>query len=124
MEKNLENNKEDNKENNMDNDMVNDMEESDDKDVKAEGRTGLKCPCCGNYTIDPDEPEFDICPVCFWENDPYQEKFPEETGANNISLNEARKNYEEFGACEKRLVKYVRKPEDDEIAKADGYSEG
>ena len=29
-----------------------------------------QCPCCGHYTLD-DKPDntFQICPVCFWEDD-------------------------------------------------------
>lgn len=32
-----------------------------------------KCPCCGFYTFD-EKPNgnYDICPVCFWEDDPIQ----------------------------------------------------
>ena len=31
-----------------------------------------KCPCCGYYTFDHvlDE-SYDICPVCYWEDDAY-----------------------------------------------------
>lgn len=55
--------------------------------------------------------EYDICPVCFWEKDKAQERDPDYAdGANSISLNEARKNYAEFGACEKRFAEKVRKP--------------
>lgn len=56
--------------------------------------------------------EYDICPVCFWERDLYQEKNPDYAGgANKVSLNEARKNYSEFGACEKRFMLNVCKAE-------------
>lgn len=74
------------------------------------------CPCCGNRTLDPEDSAFEICPVCFWENDPSQVRYPDETGANDISLNEARKNYAEFGACAERFIDYVRKPLPEEIA--------
>lgn len=32
-----------------------------------------KCPCCGYYTFD-EKPSgtYDICEVCFWEDDPIQ----------------------------------------------------
>ena len=74
------------------------------------------CPCCGCKTLDPEDSAFEICPVCFWENDPSQVRYPDETGANDISLNEARKNYAEFGACAERFIDYVRKPLPEEIA--------
>ena len=68
------------------------------------------CPCCGYRTLDPEDSAFEICPVCFWENDPSQVRFPDETGANDISLNEARKNFAEYGACAERFKDYVREP--------------
>ena len=60
----------------------------------------FKCPCCGYHTL-TEVGEYEICPVCFWEDDPVQESDPElEGGANELSLNECRKNFLEFGACE------------------------
>ena len=82
-----------------------------------------KCKCCGYYTLE-DEPldpnlhpgTFEICPVCFWEDDAIQYKNPDYAGgANNVSLNEAKKNFKLFGAVEKEMIKYVRKPKADEI---------
>lgn len=68
------------------------------------------CKCCGCAALDSAD-EYDICPVCFWEKDRTQESNPEyKGGANSVSLNEARKNYAEFGACEKRFAENVRKP--------------
>lgn len=33
------------------------------------------CPCCNNYTMEHKEAEYhDICPICFWENDPIQKR--------------------------------------------------
>ena len=75
-----------------------------------------KCPCCGFYTFDskPDG-TYDICEVCFWEDDPIQLDDPDfEGGANNVSLLQARKNFLRFGACEERCLPYVRKPTADE----------
>lgn len=36
------------------------------------------------------------------------------TGANHTSLVEAQRNYETFGACERRVLQYVRLPHPDE----------
>jgi hypothetical protein len=36
-------------------------------------------------------------------------------GANDVSLLEGQRNFIEFGACEKRLIPYVRKPDMNEI---------
>jgi hypothetical protein len=50
-----------------------------------------------------------ICPVCFWENDPLASD-----SNHGISLNEAKENFLLFGASDKRLIRYVRKPTEDE----------
>jgi hypothetical protein len=51
------------------------------------------CPCCGKAL--PGEPgDFEICPVCNWEDDPVQSKDPDFAGgANELSLNEAKKQF-------------------------------
>jgi hypothetical protein len=59
---------------------------------------------------------FDLCPVCFWEDDPIQFRDHDyEGGANKVSLNVARKNFKEFGASERQFVEQVRLPQPDEI---------
>ena len=74
-----------------------------------------RCPCCGYLTL-PGAGSYDICPVCFWEDDPIQEDDPDfEGGANDLSLNESRRNYELFGACEQRFCEGVRKPLPEEM---------
>jgi hypothetical protein len=67
------------------------------------------CPCCGYRTMDSDG-NYDICPICFWEDDPFQKESEYDLGANQIPLIEAQKNYISYGACEKRFVENVRKP--------------
>lgn len=57
----------------------------------------------------------DICPVCYWENDPVQNNNPDYSGgANDVSLSKARENYKVFGAIEDRFIQFVRKPFTDE----------
>ena len=78
-------------------------------------RKRYPCPCCGRFTL-PEQGEYDVCPVCFWEDDPTQSADElDDGGANRICLIEARKNYLAFGACESDKVKYVRKPRPVEI---------
>lgn len=75
-----------------------------------------KCPCCGFYTFD-ERPHgnYDICPICYWEDDPIQlEDETYEGGANHVSLQQARENFAKFGACEKEMIKFVRSPLDEE----------
>ena len=75
-----------------------------------------KCPCCGHYTFDHKQHNYDICPVCFWEDDPIQFENQELSGgANKVSLIQARDNYKKYGSCEIELKKYVRSPKKDEL---------
>lgn len=47
----------------------------------------IECPCCGMTMVG----EYDICPICDWENDPLQLEDPDFSGgANEMSLNEAK----------------------------------
>lgn len=80
-----------------------------------------KCPCCGYYTfLSKPIGEYDICPVCFWEDDPYQSDNHDIEGmANTVSLNQARENYKKFGACQEDMIKYVRPPQEDELTGLD-----
>lgn len=53
------------------------------------------CPCCENHSFYERE-SYEICPVCNWEDDPVQSKKTDLAGgANQMSLNEARKAYRE-----------------------------
>ncbi|MEU5444565.1 CPCC family cysteine-rich protein [Streptomyces griseofuscus] len=55
------------------------------------------------------------CPVCFWEDDGVQFRWPAMSGgANKVSLVEAQRNYQDFGACDEHGRRYVRPPADDE----------
>ncbi|MEY4904026.1 MAG: hypothetical protein RLZZ292_1841, partial [Bacteroidota bacterium] len=73
------------------------------------------CPCCGYKTINREDTFYDLCPVCFWETDPYQLANPEyKGGANQSSLTEAQQHFILFGACEKEDVFKTRMPLEDE----------
>lgn len=92
-----------------------------------------KCLCCGCKTLDS-RAEYDICPVCFWEDDAYvdlsEEPFkslyfdsePSEeelldipSDANHgLTLRQGKENYLAFGACEKEMLPNVRKPKGSE----------
>lgn len=75
-----------------------------------------RCPCCDSLTLDSKPGCFDICPVCYWEDDNIQRDDPDYTGgANDISLNEARKNYKKIGAISKEYCDSVRLPLAEEI---------
>lgn len=54
-----------------------------------------KCPCCGKLTFEENPPgTYEICSNCNWEDDPIQFNNPDYSGgANEDSLNEAKKKY-------------------------------
>jgi len=66
------------------------------------------CPCCGYLIFDEPPGSYDICKICFWEDDLSQLRFPKTGGANNVSLIDGQKNFIEFKVCEKRFLKSVR----------------
>lgn len=88
-----------------------------------------QCLCCGYKTLDS-RGEFDICPVCFWEDDTYldfsvspivgkyynrepslEELLDIPSAANHgLTLRAAQQNYHLFGACMQDMLPYVRKP--------------
>ena len=70
------------------------------------------CPCCGYYTYEhvPDG-SYDICHVCFWEDDPIQLEDPQcEGGANRVSLEQARLNYKKSVLVRKRCYHMLGNP--------------
>ena len=81
-------------------------------------RLPYRCPCCGYLTL-PARGEYDICPVCFWEDDDPQEEFGQPAAErpeapNHVHLWQARRNYATFGASEEWVKGYVRPPRPEE----------
>ena len=73
------------------------------------------CVCCGHLTLGEPPGSYEICPVCFWEDDQVQLRWPDYVGgANRPSLIEAQQNFIRFGACDERSVRHVRPPAEDE----------
>lgn len=73
--------------------------------------TKFTCPSCGFRTLSDSPGSFDICKVCFWEDDPVQLLDPWYAGgANKVSLVEAQQNYREHGVSEPRFKEHVRAP--------------
>ena len=75
-----------------------------------------RCPCCGYYTLSERAGgTFEICPVCYWEDDRIQLEHPDLAGgANSVSLQEARENFRLFGVSREDLKPYVRPPRKEE----------
>jgi Cysteine-rich CPCC len=75
-----------------------------------------RCPCCGKKTL-RGRAGFEICPVCFWEDDGQDDHDASDVrgGPNaDLSLSEARRNYAEFGASDQRHLGDVRSATPDE----------
>ncbi|MFN3818733.1 CPCC family cysteine-rich protein [Blastomonas sp.] len=76
------------------------------------------CPCCHCLTLS-ERGGFEICPVCFWEDDGQDDHDANEVrgGPNGkLSLSGARSNYRTFAACEKSALQHVRPPTTSERA--------
>lgn len=75
-----------------------------------------RCPCCGYVTLSR-RGWFEICPVCFWEDDGQDDHDADlERGGPNrgLSLTEARRNFERFRASDERRRQFVRAPKPEE----------
>lgn len=73
------------------------------------------CACCGHLTLDEPPGSYQICPVCFWEDDAVQLRWPDwATGANSTSLVRAQHTFASLGACDQRFLEHVRPPAHDE----------
>ena len=79
-------------------------------------RGRFPCPCCGFLTLSSEPPgSYEVCPVCFWEDDGVQFEDPDYAGgANRESLNTARANFREFGASARSALGHVRPARPDE----------
>ena len=65
------------------------------------------CPCCGYLTF-PRFGSYDVCPICNWEDDIAQLRFPDVVGANRVSLISAQRNYAQFGVSNESAKSRVR----------------
>jgi len=79
-------------------------------------KKNIVCQVCGNYTIS-EYGSFDICPVCYWEDDGFCEDPDEVRGGPNkdLSLAQARRNFKEFGAIDREALRHIREPKKIEL---------
>ncbi|WP_429002799.1 CPCC family cysteine-rich protein [Xanthomonas sacchari] len=71
-----------------------------------------RCRCCGYKTLS-ERAAFEICAVCFWEDDGQDDDDADAVlGSPNssLSLAQARVNYQQFGASRRRDLRYVGSP--------------
>lgn len=71
----------------------------------------LACPCCGYATL-PGRDDYDICPICFWEDDGHDDDDADDArgGPNGVSLTAARINFLRVGVAEPKDRPHVRAP--------------
>jgi len=79
------------------------------------------CRCCGLRTLEQDNTKngkYEVCPVCAWEDDWDSKMTPKDFSASNgLTLAEGKKNFKDFGACEREQLENVRKPKKEELTK-------
>jgi hypothetical protein len=83
------------------------------------------CLCCGYKTIEGYKTNFGytkppetyaICKICFWQDDSVAFRHPDEViGPNRVSLQQAQRNFLEFGASERRVLRFVRPSNDNDV---------
>ena len=61
----------------------------------------VRCPCCDFISLFQKN-SFEICPVCFWQDDTLDSEGY--SGANSIKIQEARDNFKKYGACSEDMV--------------------
>lgn len=61
----------------------------------------MKCPICNQYEF---KDEYDICKVCFWENDLFQYENKNCLGSNRSSLVDYKANWERIDAILPKLI--------------------
>ena len=88
---------------------------------REKGKNGkYVCPCCGYATLGQVS-VYDICAICFWEDDGQDDPEADECwgGPNYVSLTEGRINFLTKGASDKKDLPHVRavKPSDENVRK-------
>ena len=74
-----------------------------------EGRA--QCPCCDYYSLQA-RGGFEICPVCYWEDDGQDlDALDTVSGPNHITLRKARLNFEGIGASDAAAASLVASQE-------------
>lgn len=71
-----------------------------------------RCPCCHYRTL-YERGGFEICPVCYWEDDGQDDEDADTArgGPNgSLSLAQARENYSQYEVCDLKFAEHVRPP--------------
>ena len=67
----------------------------------------FQCPCCDYFSLE-DRGEYSICKLCFGEDDGLDvAQVDRYSGPNHMTLREGRRNFQDFGACDRNMLKNV-----------------
>jgi Cysteine-rich CPCC len=67
----------------------------------------FQCPCCDFFTLAA-RADWDICLICFWEDDGNDIDRPDSVSScNYMTLREGRRNFLKVGACDLKMVPNV-----------------
>jgi hypothetical protein len=85
-------------------------------DADTPGFGMIACPCCGRATLTA-RGAYQICPVCFWEDDGQDTGDADVArgGPNPLSLRDGRKNFLRTGSSRKEDLGAVRPPTREEV---------
>lgn len=74
-------------------------------EVTGDPEQMFECRCCGYLTL-RERGGYEICPVCFWEDDGSEQ--PDRASApNHMTLAEGRNNFARIGACSEDSLRHV-----------------
>ncbi|MCA9067791.1 MAG: hypothetical protein KDA84_02650, partial [Planctomycetaceae bacterium] len=67
-----------------------------------------QCPCCDYFTLE-ERADWDICPVCFWEDAGQDlDRLDDPSSCNHgITLREGRENFARLGAYRREMLPHV-----------------
>jgi hypothetical protein len=83
---------------------------------EANDQRRYPCRCCGFLTLSEGSGSYEVCPVCFWEDDPVQNDDPTFLGgANSVCLEEAEHNFIRHGVAEVEDAAHIRGPLSEEV---------
>jgi len=73
------------------------------------------CPCCGHRTLTEGPGDYDLCPVCSWEDDGmHADDAASMNGPNGVTLAEGQRRYRRYGTSALHAIGKVRPPTPDE----------
>ncbi|AUS79458.1 hypothetical protein C1701_15045 [Actinoalloteichus sp. AHMU CJ021] len=66
------------------------------------------CPCCGYLVHNFPPGSHCICPICDWEDDLVQLRWPDISGANQVPLTESQLIYKDIGIADSNSTSKIR----------------